>query len=84
MHFRVKYIGPEVLIFYFHISVGGGIVTEKLFKDNAGGKNGGPKFSFMEQQLWMYFYGIVLNLFAFFATNEDYTRGEFLHNLLRE
>ena len=62
------------------ISVGGGIVTEKLFKDKTG-QNGGPKFSFMDQQLWMYFYGVVLNLTVFFATNDDYTMGEFLFNI---
>ena len=38
----------------------------------------------MDQQLWMYFYGIVLNLSVFFATNNDYTMGEFLFNLFRE
>ena len=63
------------------ISVGGGIVTEKLFKDKAR-PNGGPKFSFMDQQLWMYFYGVVLNLTVFYATNTDYTMSEFLFNML--
>ena len=36
----------------------------------------------MDQQLWMYFYGVVLNLTVFYATNTDYTMSEFLFNML--
>ena len=58
-------------------------MTEELFKDKIG-SNGGPKFSFMDMQLWMYFYGVVLNLAVFFLTNDDFTSGDFLHNMFRE
>ena len=58
-------------------------MTEELFKDKIG-PNGGPKFSFMDMQLWMYFYGVVLNLTVFFVTNDGFTMGDFLHNMFRE
>merc|ERR1719208_733133 len=40
------------------VSVSAGIATEKLFQDK---NRGGPKFSFLEQQFWMYFYGTIVN-----------------------
>ena len=58
-------------------------MTEELFKDKIG-PNGGPKFSFMDMQLWMYFYGVVLNLAVFFLSNDDFMMGDFLHNMFRK
>ena len=40
------------------LPVSAGIATEKLFQDK---NRGGPKFSFLEQQFWMYFYGTIVN-----------------------
>ena len=42
------------LFFYFYVSVGAAVYTEQLFKSGSKGE------SFLDQQFWLYFYGILV------------------------
>ena len=50
-------------------SVSAGIATEKLFQDK---NRSGPKFNFLEQQFWMYFYGSIVNWTAHSLYDSDH------------
>ena len=50
-------------------TVSAGIATEKLFQDK---NRSGPKFSFLEQQFWMYFYGTIVNWTTHYLYDSDH------------
>ena len=60
-------------------TVSAGIATEKLFQDK---NRNGPKFSFLEQQFWMYFYGTIVNWTTHTLYDSDHDLGRVASTLL--